>query len=117
MKLLVVEQNEIVSKIYKNIFHEKNYDADFARNESECLEKIDGNYDYIVVNGTENDSQGFLQTKIRQIKPSQKIFSLSPYINSIAPPEIKEAREIIDKPFALLTMVGKLELERARKDN
>jgi len=38
MRLLVVEQNEFVSKIFKKIFDEKQYEADFVKNDSECSE-------------------------------------------------------------------------------
>jgi DNA-binding response OmpR family regulator len=108
MKLLVLEQNELVSKIYKKIFEEKKYDADYARNDLECLERFDKNYDYVVL---ENSNSGTLEQKIRKIKPDQKILSLSQYINSEGPSELKETRELIEKPFAVLTMISSLELE------
>jgi len=108
MKLLVLEQNELVSKIYKKIFEEKKYDADYARNDLECLERFDKNYDYVVL---ENSNSGTLEQKIRKIKPDQKILSLSQYINYEGPSEIKETQELIEKPFAILTMISRLELE------
>ena len=108
MKLLVLEQNELVSKIYKKIFEEKKYDADYARNDLECLERFDKNYDYVVL---ENSNSGTLEQKIRKIKPDQKILSLSQYINSECAPELKETQELIEKPFAVLTMISRLELE------
>ena len=108
MKLLVLEQNELVSKIYKKIFAEKKYDADYARNDLECLERFDKNYDYVVL---ENSNSGTLEQKIRKIKPDQKILSLSQYINSECAPELKETRELIEKPFAVSTMISSLELE------
>ena len=108
MKLLVLEQNELVSKIYKKIFNEKKYDADYTRNEFECIERFNKNYDYVVL---ENSSLGTIEQKIRKIKPDQKILSLSQYINSDCPTELKETSELIEKPFAILTMIGSLELE------
>lgn len=108
MKLLVLEQNELVSKIYKKIFQEKEYDADYAKNESEVLEKIGSNYDYIVL---EDSNSGTVEQNIQKIKPDQKILSLSQYINSDCPPELKETQELIEKPFAILTMIGSLEIE------
>jgi DNA-binding response OmpR family regulator len=108
MKLLVLEQNELVSKIYKKIFEEKKYDADYVRNDLECLERFDKNYDYVVL---ENSNSGTLEQKIRKIKPDQKILSLSQYINSEGPSELKETLELIEKPFAVLTMISSLELE------
>ena len=74
----------------------------------ECLERFNKNYDYVVL---ENSNLGTLEQKIRKIKPDQKILSLSQYINSECPSELKETRELIEKPFAVLTMISTLELE------
>jgi DNA-binding response OmpR family regulator len=107
MKLLVMEQSELVSKIYKKIFDEKQYEADFAKNDSECLKVFDNSYDYVVL----DDSVPNLEENIQKIKPSQKILSLSQYIDSEGLPELKNTLDLIEKPFAILTMFGKLELE------
>jgi len=108
MKLLVLEQNEVISNIYKKIFDEKKYMADYAKNESECIEKFDENYDYVVL---EDLKSGDLEQKIRKIKPTQKILSLAPYINSDGPLELKKTQDLIEKPFAILTLFGKLDIE------
>ncbi len=108
MKLLVLEQNELVSNIYKKIFEQKQYIADYAKNESECIEKFDENYDYVVL---ENSKLAFLEEEIRKIKPSQKILSLAPFMSSNGPPELKETQDLIEKPFAILTLFGKLDIE------
>ncbi len=108
MKLLVLEQSELVSNIYKKIFEQKQYIADYAKNESECIEKFDENYDYVVL---ENSKLVDLEEEIRKIKPSQKILSLEPFMSSNGPPELKETQDLIEKPFAILTLFGKLELE------
>ncbi|HSG74301.1 MAG TPA: hypothetical protein VLA01_03785 [Nitrosopumilaceae archaeon] len=108
MKLLVLEQNETISNIYRKIFDEKKYVADYAKSESECIEKFDENYDYVVLEGLKS---GFLEEKIRNIKPSQKILSLSTYMKSDGPSELKETQDLIEKPFAILTLFGKLEIE------
>jgi DNA-binding response OmpR family regulator len=109
MKLLVIEQSELVSKIYKKIFDEKQYEADFAKDNSACLKKVANNYDYVVL----DKSVPNLEENIRKIKPSQKILSLSEHIDSEGLPELKDTLDIIEKPFAILTMFGKLELESA----
>jgi len=108
MKLLVLEQNELISNIYKKIFDKKQYIADYAKNESECLEKFDENYDYVVL---EDLKSGSLEEKIRKIRPSQKILSLAPYIKSDGPADLKETQDLIEKPFAILTLFSKLEIE------
>ena len=108
MKLLVLEQDELVSNIYRKIFEQKQFVADYAKNESECIEKFDENYDYVVL---ENSKLGVLEEKIRKIKPSQKILSLAPFMSSDGPAELKETQDLIEKPFAILTLFGKLEIE------
>jgi DNA-binding response OmpR family regulator len=108
MKLLVLEQDELVSNIYKKIFEQKQFIADYAKNESECIEKFDENYDYVVL---ENSKIGVLEEEIRKIKPSQKILSLAPFMSSDGPAELKETQDLIEKPFAILTLFGKLEIE------
>ena len=112
MKLLVLEQNEAVSKIYQKIFDEKKFVADYAKDESECLEKFDENYDYVVL---EELKSGILEEKIRSIKPSQKILSLAPFMNSDNPIKFKETKDLIEKPFAILTLFGKLEIENPKQ--
>jgi len=108
MKLLVLEQNELVSNIYKKIFEQKQYIANYAKNESECIEKFDENYDYVVL---ENSKLVGLEEEIRKIKPSQKILSLAPFMSSNAATELKVTQDLIEKPFAILTLFGKLEIE------
>ena len=108
MKLLVLEQNELISNIYKKIFDEKKFLAEYAKNESECIEKFDDNYDYVVL---ESQKSGNLEEEIRKISPSQKILSLEPYMKKDVPPALKETQDLIDKPFAILTLFGKLEIE------
>ena len=116
MKLLVLEQNELVSKIFKKIFDEKQYDVDFAKNDSECLDRFDKNYDYVIVENSQANPSLLLEQKIREVKPSQKFFSLSDYINYEGPEALKESKNLIEKPFAMLTMVAKLEQERSVQD-
>lgn len=112
MKLLVLEQNELISDIYKKIFDEKKYFAEYVKSESECMEKFDENYDYVVL---ENIKSGALEEKIRRVKPSQKILSLAPFMNQEVPLELKKTQELIDKPFAILTLFGKLEIENSNQ--
>ncbi len=112
MKLLVLEQNEQISNIYKKIFDEKNYLAEYAKNEFECIEKFSEKFDYVLLDDVEKEG---LERKLREIKPSQKILSLSPYMNSDGPRELKEAQDLIEKPFAMLTLVSKLEIENQKQ--
>ncbi len=110
MKLLVLEQSELVLKIYKKIFDEKQFEADFAKDDSECLKIVDSHYDYVIL----EKSMPNLEEKIRKIMPSQKILTLSQFMYSEVLPELKNTLDIIEKPFAILTMFGKLELESTK---
>ena len=107
MKLLVLEQNELVTNIYKKIFDEKNFLAEYAKTESECIDKFDENYDYVVLESL----AGHIEEKIRKVKPTQKILSLEPYMKKDVPESLKDTQDLIEKPFAILTMFGKLEIE------
>lgn len=112
MKLLVLEQNKLISDIYKKIFDEKKYYADYAKSESDFIDKFDENYDYVVL---EHLKSKLIEGKIRRIKPSQKIISLEPFMKSDVPLELKKAQELIDKPFAILTSFAKLEIEKTNQ--
>lgn len=116
MKLLVLEQNELVTKICKKIFDEKQYEADFAKTYAECLERIDKNYDYVVVEDSQASPFIMLEEKILEVKPSQRFFSLSKYINYEGPESLRESQYLIEKPFAVLTMVAKLEQENSLQE-
>ena len=113
MKLLVLEENEKISSIYKKILEEKNYEVDFAKNELEFLERYDPKYDCVILENSNSVSKGFvLGKKIREQNPNQKIWYLKP--NSEAKIEseyLSETRKIIEKPFALLTILTKMEFD------
>ena len=106
MKLLVLEQNERVSKIYKKLFDEKKYNADFVKDESEFLAKYNKNYDYVVLENLDS-----LECKIRQIKPEQEILPLFSFLSSDIPQNFKETLDIIEKPFAIISMLAQLEIK------
>lgn len=116
MKLLVLEQNDTVSKIYQNIFDKKNYCVDFTKTEFECLDRIQDGYDYVVLSSQNSDSDGLFEAKIREKRPQQKIYPLSTHLDSEGSQYQKETQEILEKPFALLTMVAKIESEKLTQD-
>ena len=116
MKLLVVEQSEKISNIYKKIFNEKRYEVDFVKNEIECLDKFDKNYDCVVLEKSATPFEDAVEDKLRKTNPDQKIFFISPYLNSNKESSelMKKTREIIEKPFAMLTLISQLELKRQK---
>ena len=107
MKLLVMEQNDLVTKIYKKLLDKMQYEADFAKDDSELFDRFQDSYDYVVI---EKPVPG-LEQKIRKIKPLQKILSLSEHTDFASLSEINDSQSIIDKPFAILTMFGKIKIE------
>ena len=113
MKLLVLEENDKISSIYKKILEEKNYEVDFAKNELEFLERYDPKYECVILENSNSVSNEFVfGKKIREQNPNQKIWYLKP--NSEAKIEsgyMSETRKIIEKPFALLTILAKMEFD------
>ena len=116
MKLLVVEQNEKISNIYKKIFNEKRYEVDFVKNEFECLDKFNKNYDCVVLEKSSTSFEDAIEVKLRKTNSDQKIFFLSPYLNSNeeSPKLMRETREIIEKPFAMIALISQLELKQQK---
>ena len=113
MKLLVLEENDRISSIYKKIFEEKNYEVDFAKNEFECLERYDPKYDCVILENSNSVSNDFvLGEKIREQNPNQKIWYLKQDSEAKNESEyLSETRKIIEKPFALLTILAKMEFD------
>jgi DNA-binding response OmpR family regulator len=116
MKALVFEDNNRIIELYKKILLQKNYHADFVSDTDSCLEKVAKNqgYDLVILEKpTKIDDSTNLEDKIRQSSPQQKIFFLSPYINERGKEfdSIKETTDIIDKPFALISLLSYLEIQ------
>jgi len=120
MKALVLEDNGRIIELYKKIFFQKKYDADFVSDTSSCLNKVTNQthgYDFVVLEKpTKIDDHANLEDQIRQASPQQKIFFLSPYMtqrdNGFEP--VKATLDLIDKPFALVTLLSYLEIKPAQ---
>ncbi len=119
MKLLVLEQSEQITNIYKKFFKEKSHDADFAKYESECIEKFcdslrtedSSRYDVVILENSCTLPDGSkLEDRIRDIHSDQKIFFLSKYMNFDKSEISKKTQEIIEKPFAMITLLGYMEI-------
>lgn len=116
MKALVFEDNNKIIELYKKILSQKNYRADFVSDTGTCLEKATKSREYdlvILEKPTKIDDNTNLEDKIRQSSPKQKIFFLSPYLNDRGKEfaSIKETTDIIDKPFALISLLSYLEIQ------
>ena len=114
MKVLVLEENDQVIQIYKKIFEQKEILADFLKNESEFKQKFIEEYDYFII---ENPiTQKFLLDKDHQ-KMCNRIIVLSSYFKKTS--EIsnvpKETIDILEKPFAMITVLSKIEIDLHKK--
>jgi len=119
MKFLVLEQSEQITNIYKKFFREKNHDVVFAKNESECIKGFydsqvldnDSKFDFVILEDSRKLlDEVFLEDKIREYNPDQKIFFLSSYMNFDKSELSKKTQEIIEKPFAMITLLGYIEI-------
>jgi len=119
MKFLVLEQSEQITNIYKKFFHKKNHDVDFVKNESECIKKFydsqrldnESKFDFVILEDSCRFLDGVpLEDKIRDLNADQKIFLLSSYMNLDKSELSKETQEIIEKPFAMITLLGYIEI-------
>jgi DNA-binding response OmpR family regulator len=117
MKALVLEDNGRIIELYKKIFSQKKYDADFVSDTSSCLDRFMGQtseYDLVVLEKpTKLDSHANLEDQIRQANPRQKVFFLSPYMTQRDKEfeSLKATMDIVDKPFALITLLSSLEIK------
>jgi DNA-binding NtrC family response regulator len=116
MKALVLEENDRIIELYKKIFEQKNHQADFASNVDACLGKIYANqdYDFVILEKSMRIPQGeTVEDLIRDAKPQQKVFFLSPYMSQRDSQfdAVKETLDLIDKPFAMISLLSSLEIK------
>ena len=116
MRFLVLEENERIIRIYKKFFDVKEFHVDFANDEKDCFQKITclADYDYVIFEGTTPNENKVVEERIAGINPLQKTLFLSPYMN-LENAEISiETQYLVEKPFAMVTLLGKIELERIK---
>lgn len=120
MNALILEENERISKIFSKICNEKDIKADIVKElyiitTFENKIKNGTTYDYVILDEskiTENEKR--LEDILLGINPKQKIFFLSPYMK-IDANVTKTTQMIIQKPFALITLLSKLDLTNSAK--
>jgi CheY-like chemotaxis protein len=115
MKALVFEDNGRIIELYKKIFSQKNCEAEFVSDIDSCLAKFETQtqYDLVILEKpVKIDGDANLEDKIRKSSPQQKIFFLSPYMSQRGKEfdRIKETTDLIDKPFALISLLSYLEI-------
>ena len=113
MRFLILEGNERIIRIYQKFFDSKNYHVDFVSDSQTCFEKFSSEiYDYIILEQSTRILNMNLEDKIREKNPLQKILFLEPYMNLEKTQVSMETQYLVEKPFAMVTLLGKIELEK-----
>ena len=116
MKVLILEQSEQISNIYKKLFDKKQIESESVKNEFEFFEKCRNDYDYHILECQKVSKNFFSNDYIK--KMNKKFIDLSPYLdnNALISNVPKETSDILEKPFAMLTILSKLELNLIKKE-
>lgn len=116
MNALVLEDSPRITKLYEKIFSSVGFGVDFVSDKASCVDKFSNDcrkYDFVILErSTKFDERIKLEDKILSINPQQKIFFLSPYlpVRSSEFDSISETMNIIDKPFAMVSLLSYLEI-------
>ncbi|MFI5416463.1 MAG: hypothetical protein ACHQW9_00220 [Nitrososphaerales archaeon] len=116
MNALVLEDNPRITKLYEKIFSSVGFGVDFVSDKFSCVDKFLNNdkiYDFVILEkSTKFNERNNLEDKILSMNPPQKIFFLSPYLpaRSSEFDSISETMSLIDKPFAMISLLSYLEI-------
>ena len=119
MRLLVLEKNERIIKIYQKIFEQTWHDVDFAWSLEEVGKRIDEcsqnetNFDAVILENRDQEVEKYLTGKVK--RPSLQIFYLYEKENNEKITLTQETREIIEKPLAMVKLLGKIRLSEAKQ--
>ena len=116
MRFLVLEENQRILRIYQKFFDAKGHQVIFAENGESCFERFseEDTFDYIILDKSTKLGNMLLEDKIRIINPLQKILFLSPFMNLENSEISRETQELVEKPFAMVTVLGKIQLENVQ---
>ena len=116
MKVLILEQSEQISNIYKKLFDKKQIESEIVKNEFEFFEKCENDYDFHILECQKATKNFFPNDYIKNM--NKKFIDLSPYLENNAQISRipKETSDILEKPFAMLTILSKLELNLIKKE-
>lgn len=112
-KVLVVDDDEIISKIIVKFLKIINIETETAMNANECLEKIKKtDYDLYLIDLTLPDINGAdLAKKLKEINPDSKIIIMSGYIESEIDSSYKEFYDdFIYKPELSTQIINKTKI-------
>ncbi len=116
MNALVLEDNPRITGLYEKIFSSVGFEVDFVSDKFSCIDKFlnpDKNYDVVILEKSAKfDEVANLEDKILSMNPQQKIFFLSPYMSARSSEfdNISETMNLIDKPFAMVSLLSYLEI-------
>ncbi len=116
MNALVLEDNPRITGLYEKIFSSVGFEVDFVSDKFACIDKFLNhykNYDFVILEKSAKfDESVNLEDKILSMNPQQKIFFLSPYMSARNPEfdNICETMNLIDKPFAMVSLLSYLEV-------
>ncbi len=116
MNALVLEDNPRITGLYEKIFSSVGFEVDFVSDKFSCIDKFlnpDKIYDVVILEESSRfDESVNLEDKILSMSPRQKIFFLSPYMSarSTESDSMKDTMNLIDKPFAMVSLLSYLEL-------
>lgn len=116
MNALVLEDNPRITGLYEKIFSSVGFDVDFVSDKFSCIDKFlnhDKNYDFVILEKSDKfDESVNLEDKILSMSPQQKIFFLSPYMSARSSEfdSLSETMNLIDKPFAMVSLLSYLEI-------
>jgi hypothetical protein len=115
LRALVYEENRRIIEIYKKIFLQKEWDADYV-SDPFFVDGLDQTYDYVILEKSTKFGSQNLEDIITAKNPTQKILFLSPHM---IPRQddfefAKETINLIDKPFAMINLLSQLELSTAQ---
>lgn len=116
MRALVLEDSDRVIGLYKKIFEQKNYSAEFVPDGASCIAVIRGGakYDCVILEEPIKMSEDAnLEDEIRKASPSQRVFFLSPYLSMRGDgfDSLRDTLNLIDKPFAMVSLLSYLEIK------
>lgn len=116
MNALVLEDNPRIMCLYTKIFSSVGFNVDFVSDMFSCIDKFlnpDKSYNFAILEKSARfDEHINLEDKILSINPQQKIFFLSSYISKRNSEfdNISETMNLIDKPFAMISLLSYLEI-------
>lgn len=122
MKLLVLEKNDRIIKIYKKIIAQKNYKVEFVPTlndivirANEIWESDCARFDAIILEDRNMLIEGNLTKIMNDGKPHPQFLYLFESTNEMNSDLTSKALEIIDKPFSMIKVLNKMQIQKTNQ--